>query len=339
VYRIAIRRVDESRQAALAEVCRSRLRLRGAVWGEMAEKKRGSDFRGFEGETSEFDAGFLRQFRLERNSAILQVLRGADTGMRIPLTKDSISIGRTVAADLVFPDDKISRLHARVERDVESGDWYLVDNNSTNGTFLNNRQVAREALSAGDKIFVGHTILKFLLEDEVESESAAMVDRFLFQDDLTGLVVKRRFYNELEIRLQMAISRGKPLAVLMMDMDGLKAVNDRHGHSMGAHVISEAGKRIGEICNPLGQACRYGGDEFVAYVTDADLSAALDMARQICAAIRDEPFHKDGHDLSLSISIGVASYPDAGATVDLLNRAADEALYRAKDKGRDTVSD
>ena len=305
----------------------------------MAEKNSNSEFQGYEGETAEYDAGFLKDYKLERNIATLQVLRGADTGMRIPLTKDEVSLGRTIASDLVFPDDKISRLHAKVVRDAETDVYFLVDNNSTNGTYLNNRQVSREPLSDGDKIFLGQTILKFSLEDEVERESSAMVDRFLFEDDLTGLVVKRRFYNELGIRLQMAVSRDMPLAVMMMDMDGLKKVNDTHGHSMGAFVISEAGKRIGEICNPLGQACRYGGDEFVAYLTDADTAAALEVGRQINAVIRDTPFVKDGHELDLSISVGVSSYPKDGDSVEVLNRAADEALYRAKDKGRNTTSD
>jgi diguanylate cyclase (GGDEF)-like protein len=193
-------------------------------------------------------------------------------------------------------------------------------------------------LRDGDKIFVGQTILKFTFEDDVDVESGALVDRFLFEDDLTGLVVKRRFYNELGIRLEIAKSSGSALAVLMMDMDGLKSVNDRHGHSFGAFVISEAGKRIGAICNPLGQACRYGGDEFIAYLTDHDVAAALGIGEAICEVVRGTPFVKDGVELKLSISIGVAAFPDGGNTVEILNRAADEALYRAKDKGRNQVS-
>jgi len=296
--------------------------------------------RGFEGETAEYDASFLGQFKLERKSAILQILRGNDTGMRVPLTQDVVTIGRTIDADLCLHDSKISRVHAKIQRHGQGDEYSITDLKSTNGTFVNNQPILGTVdIVDGDKIFVGHTILKFSLEDEVESASGEMVDRYLFQDDLTGLVVKRRFYNELRVSLQMAVNREMPLAVLMMDMDGLKGVNDAFGHSMGAYVISEAGKRIGEICNPLGQACRYGGDEFVAYVKDCDTSGGLEIANQICESIREKPFVQDGHELDLSISIGVASFPTNGRDVDILNRAADEALYRAKDKGRNLASE
>jgi len=306
----------------------------------MSSRKKDFEDRSFDGETAEYDATILGRFRLEREIAILQILRGSDTGMRVPLTKASVTIGRTVDSDLVLHDSKISRVHARIDRVDDTHTWTLTDVDSTNGTFLNNRPVTGTVrLANGDKIFLGHTILKFSLEDEVESQSGETVDRYLFRDDLTGLVVKRRFYNELGVSLQLAVHRSAPLSLLMMDMDGLKGVNDRHGHSTGAFVIQEAGKRIGRICNPIGQACRFGGDEFVAYLKDHDKPAALALATQLCATIRDVPFEKDSLQLSLSISVGVATCPDDGVESDVLSRVADEALYRAKAKGRDVASD
>jgi len=310
----------------------------------MATPSTEPEYRGFEGKTAEYDASFLGQLKLEREIAILQVLCGNDTGMRVPLTRADVTIGRTIDSDLCLHDSKISRCHVRIDRvgaaDPSSGHYRLTDLESTNGTFVNNRPVRGTVeLADGDKILIGQTVLKFSLEDEVESRSGEVVDRYLFKDDLTGLVVKRRFYNELRILLQTALNRDEPLSILMMDMDGLKRVNDRFGHSMGAHVISEAGKRLGEICNVLGQACRFGGDEFVAYLQDHGKVAALDVGEIICSAIRETPFVKDGEALDLSISIGVATFPQDGSDIDLLNRAADEALYRAKAKGRNGVSD
>ena len=308
--------------------------------GGMSSSSNEPEYELFDGKTAEYDASFLEQLELERNMASVQILRGADTGMRVPLTKDSVTIGRTIEADLCLHDTKISRVHARIDR-VDAGDEFTItDCRSTNGTFVNNRPVTEEVLlQDGDKLFLGHTILKFSLEDEVDSQSGEMVDRFLFKDDLTGLVVKRRFYNELRTTMQLAASRGTPLALLMMDMDGLKRVNDSLGHSWGAFVIGEAGRRIGEVCNTVGQACRFGGDEFVAFLRDHDKPAALEVGERVCSVIRDKLFVMEGRELDLSISIGVASFPDDGSSVDTLNRFADEALYRAKDKGRNGVSD
>ncbi len=292
-----------------------------------------------EAQTARYDLNWLQKARLDKKIPTLLVLKGADAGLRIPLTKDLLTIGRTAEADLVFHDEQISRRHASISCDTSNGTYLLSDLGSTNGTFLNDRPVTRDELKDGDKIFVGTTILKFVLQDEVESESGEIVDRLMFQDDLTGLVVKRRFYNELKIQLHYAGAQGKPLSVLMMDMDGLKKINDTHGHPTGAFIISEVGKLIGLICNQSGQACRYGGDEFVAYLLGASKEDALEVAESIRTAIHEHVFQKDGNDYHVSISIGVATFPENGKTVETITKWADDALYRAKAKGRNAVSE
>jgi len=108
---------------------------------------------------------------------------------------------------------------------------------------------------------------------------------------------------------------------------------------MGAFIISEVGKIIGEICNTVGQACRYGGDEFVAYLQGGSREEAKALGEKIRSAVKEHVFSKDGIDMRVSISIGVATYPEAGKSLDEVVKAADKALYRAKEKGRDIVSD
>ena len=289
-------------------------------------------------ETVRYDFNWLKKAGLDKKLPTLFVLRGADAGLRIPLTKSIITLGRTLDADLVFHDEQISRRHAMITHDAEVQVYYLVDLGSTNGTYLNDRPVSKAELKDGDKIFIGGTILKFMLQDEVDSESGEVIDRLLFQDDLTGLVVKRRFYKDLELKILAAGAQSGALSVLMMDMDGLKKVNDTHGHPMGAFVISEAGKLLGDICNTQGQACRYGGDEFIAYLVNVDKQSALAMGEKICEVVRDHTFTKDGISVRVSISVGVSTFPEDGKSLDTIVRAADEALYRAKAKGRDRVS-
>ena len=216
--------------------------------------------------------------------------------------------------------------------------YTLVDLNSTNGTRVNQERIQEVLLREGDKIFMGSTVLKFVLEDELELEHRYVLNRWVFTDDLTGLVVKRRFYSQLRFQIQRALEQSEPLTLLMMDLDGLKKINDAHGHDMGAFIISQAGKRIGEIVNPLGQACRYGGDEFVAYLINHDLERALGIGEQIRTDIEGHGFEKDEKVMKLSISIGAAALAEAARDVETLNKAADEALYRAKGKGRNCVS-
>jgi len=281
---------------------------------------------------------FLQRVAFDKKLATLFVLRGPDAGLRIPLTKLSVTVGRTLESDLVLDDEQVSRRHAMISHDPATNSYILTDLGSTNGTYVNDRPVTTSELKDGDKIFLGGNILKFVLQDEVDSESGELVDRLLFQDDLTGLVVKRRFYRDLELRILSSSAQNGELSVLMMDMDGLKQINDTHGHMMGAFVISEVGKVLGEMCNRNGQACRYGGDEFIAYLLNAPKAVAIEMGQKICDTVRNQVFVKDSIQVRASISVGVSTFPEDGKTIDVLVRAADEALYRAKGKGRDRVS-
>ncbi len=268
---------------------------------------------------------------------VLVVLRGAQAGTRVPLPHQRITLGRSFETHIVLNDERVSRLHAEIWPPHPGGDFTVVDLGSTNGTYLNGRPVHKARLRDGDKISLGSTILKFVVEDRVESESGELIERMIFQDDLTGLAVQRRFDDDLRVQLQSARSSGRALSVLMMDLDGLKRVNDRHGHGAGAFVISQAGRRIGEICDALGQACRCGGDEFVAFLVDTDKPRACAVAERVRRAVRDHSFEWEGASLWVSISIGVASHPDDASDPEALTRAADEVLYRAKSSGRDRI--
>ncbi len=296
------------------------------------------DFDG--GATARFQAEELKKYQLDKKAPTLVVLLGLDTGLRIPLVKPEVTLGRATDADVVMlHDEQISRRHAVIRCDPVRQVYTLADLNSTNGTRVNLQQVKEVTLSEGDKIFLGSTVLKFVMQDELESEHGNVVNRWAFTDDLTGLVVKRRFYNQLRFEIHRSLERAEKLALLMMDMDGLKQVNDAHGHAMGAFIISQVGRVIGEIINPLGQACRFGGDEFVAYLLGHDLERAKAVAESVRATIKERSFEKDGKALQVSISIGVSVLPDSARELDSLNKAADEALYRAKAKGRNCVSD
>jgi diguanylate cyclase (GGDEF)-like protein len=184
---------------------------------------------------------------------------------------------------------------------------------------------------------VGDTVLKFVLHDEMERGLFRTLQERSNIDELTGLVVRRRFAEELELALAECLRSGRPISVLMMDMDNLKQINDRHGHPKGAHAISETGRIIGDLVAGKGLASRFGGDEFHAYLVGHDTSAALEVGEEIRSTIAAHPFEKDGVRFEVTISIGVATAPEGGTTADALIDAADRALYRAKAAGRNRV--
>ena len=195
-----------------------------------------------------------------------------------------------------------------------------------------------ESLGDGDKIYVGNTILKFTLVDETEAAYLARMEKLAGTDPLTGLHAKHRFDSMLEERLRTVQLDGTRLCLLMMDLDGLKAINDAHGHQLGAHTISVVGKRIGEVLKGRGEACRFGGDEFCAYLADMSETRARLIAEEVRLVVAEECIEWGSHSFTTTISIGVASSGPGRSSLRTLLAVADEALYRAKAAGRNCVS-
>src|SRR5262249_46804139 len=126
-------------------------------------------------------------------------------------------------------------------------------------------------------------------------------------------------------------------AVMMLDLDGLKRINDTHGHPVGAHTISEVGKVIGAQVGTLGAACRFGGGEFAIFLPAHSKAQAKKIGETVRERIWSAEFEKDGVVVNPTISIGVAAFPEDATTPEQLVAKADEALYRAKRAGRDRV--
>ena len=265
---------------------------------------------------------------------MLIVMNGAHVGTRTRV-RDAMLVGRDPVAELVLTDAGVSLRHARIE---DRGDgWAVVDLASTNGTQVNGAKVVEQVLRAGDRIAFGATLVRFEEHDALDEEFAQVVERMLNVDELSGLWVRRRFDTELAATLTGARAHGTPVGVLVMDLDGVKAVNDANGHEFGAYVIGEAGRVIGRVLGGRGFASRFGGDEFIAAVRGADVEQAASVAEEIRAAIGAHRFEREGRVLRVGISIGIASFPQSGADSDALFRTADAALYRAKREGKNRV--
>ncbi len=155
-------------------------------------------------------------------------------------------------------------------------------------------------------------------------------------DPLTGLWNFRYLSMSLAREIERSTRFDRPLAVLMLDLDHFKLVNDVHGHQRGDTVLRELASRVQEQIREVDTFARYGGEEFVVVLPETTVEGAAQLADRICQAIRREPFrYEDDEPLDVTVSVGGAAFPEHGSSPATLMRAADKALYVAKNGGRD----
>jgi two-component system, cell cycle response regulator len=170
--------------------------------------------------------------------------------------------------------------------------------------------------------------------DNVHLHSEAQ--RLSTTDPLTGLWNFRYLSMSLAREIERSTRFDRPLAVLMLDLDHFKNVNDVHGHARGDTVLRELAHRVQEQIREVDTFARYGGEEFVVVLPETSVEGAAQLAERICIAVRREPFQHDGEEpLNVTVSVGGAAFPEHGATPATLMRSADQALYVAKGAGRD----
>ncbi len=287
----------------------------------------------------------------ERRPALV-FMRGEQLAAPIPLERDEVTLGRALEADVRVNDARASRLHARItaSRDEETGEtaYRVADLGSTNGTLLNGEPVAEAALHDGDKLTIGEHLIRFQLLDDIDREFQRQIHRLLAHDELTGLLTSKSFFSELRREAARAEADGRPFCVLMMDLDHFKRVNDTYGHLVGSQTLEEVGHLITRALRAGDVAARFGGEEFAAFLLDADCGQALVAAERVRRAIASHPFacaRRGAHTSSagdetfrITISVGVASFPDDARDPIELVELADTALYHAKHQGRNRVS-
>ena len=161
-------------------------------------------------------------------------------------------------------------------------------------------------------------------------------------DQLTGLYNRRYMTNQLALWMKRASTGKQPLAVISVDIDHFKQVNDQHGHDAGDRVLVQFADRMRAHVRPKDIVCRPGGEEFLVIMPETDAKLAVRAAERIRQAVASEPFDLDdagSFQLRVTVSAGVAAYiGDEDDTVAEMLRRADAALYRAKSTGRNRVT-
>ncbi len=156
-------------------------------------------------------------------------------------------------------------------------------------------------------------------------------------DGLTGLLNRRAMEQLLDREAQRLQRFGQPYAVLLVDIDHFKRVNDQLGHAVGDVVLTRVAALLGEQAREVDRVARFGGEEFCVLLPHTQREGALQAAERFRAAVRQQPIEWEDQRLPITVSVGVAAASDPAETVEALLHRADQAMYRAKAQGRDRV--
>jgi diguanylate cyclase (GGDEF)-like protein/PAS domain S-box-containing protein len=166
-----------------------------------------------------------------------------------------------------------------------------------------------------------------------QREAQRRIEELAFSDALTGLPNRLLLARRVDRQLSPGKRNKLPFAVLFLDLDRFKNINDSMGHQFGDRVLVKVAERIKACLRPSDTLCRMGGDEFVVHLQDADAPSAEMVAQRVLQSLA-QPFLLEDMRFSVSASIGISLYPQDGATLDDLVRHADTAMFRVKERGR-----
>jgi diguanylate cyclase (GGDEF)-like protein len=274
----------------------------------------------------------------------LVVIAGAHLGEIFPVEGELI-IGRDPSSTLRLAEDEgVSRRHARVTPVADGA--LLADLGSQNGTFVDGDKVQERVLKEGMKIRIGQTtVLKFARYDAVEETAQRQLLESALRDGLTRAFNRRYFLQRLAAEIRFAERHELPLALLMIDLDRFKKLNDEHGHMAGDDVLRTLVDVLTDTLRAEDVLARYGGEEFAVLVRGIHADNARTLAERLRRIVEAMKVTRDGVILPVTVSIGISMFPigdAAGAsssdeTGKRLIELADAALYRAKKAGRNRV--
>jgi diguanylate cyclase (GGDEF)-like protein len=277
-----------------------------------------------------------------RRHAFLVALSGPQFGEVFPLVRGRPNeLGRLEGLEVALRDDGVSRRHARIT--VDDRGALLEDLGSQNGTWVDGGRVATARLVDGSRLTVGaQTTLKFVHADELEARYQRRMAEGALHDPLTGLHNRRHLQDRLLGELSAAQRHGRPIAVLVADIDHFKRVNDAHGHLVGDEALKLAALALRGALRKEDVLARFGGEEFVVVARETGLAGARVLGERLRRAVENSRSTVGEVELRLTVSVGVAAAerlpPGPGAETDrALLELADRALYLAKEAGRNRV--
>lgn len=255
----------------------------------------------------------------------------------VSLLDGETTLGRDPACDMLIDDDYSSRHHATLE--VHDSQCWIVDQGSLNGTFVNDVRVDRRQLQAGDHLRIGNYVFKYLSADHPEAQYHEAVYEMMTSDGLTRVANRRYFEDSFQRELARCVRHGRPLGVLMLDVDHFKRVNDLYGHLIGDECLKELCERVRNSIRLDDLFARVGGEEFAVVLSETKADDCVLVAERIRERVAATPFCTERQlELPLTVSIGIAHSDGSKlSSIERFMQSADERLYAAKHGGRNRV--
>jgi diguanylate cyclase (GGDEF)-like protein len=274
---------------------------------------------------------------VQRGQDCLVVIYSSDArqfGKRHILADEPIHMGRGSENTIVLENDSVSRKHCRIEKRGRS--YWLMDLDSTNGSYVNDELCTEMQLRRGDQIKVGDTILKFLSGSDVEAQYHETIYRMTIVDGLTGIHNKRYLMESLEREIPRARRHERPLSLVMFDIDHFKSINDTYGHLAGDYVLKELASVAKSRLRPDDILGRYGGEEFAVILPETDAHGAAAIGEELRRLVESHVFTFEGERMRVTISLGAAQLQEGWDVLNFI-KLADEKLYEAKRGGRNRL--
>ncbi|HLL54577.1 MAG TPA: GGDEF domain-containing protein [Myxococcaceae bacterium] len=273
--------------------------------------------------------------RPRSNEAALVVIHGLELGKKFDLKLNETVVGRSSKADIQVDEESVSRNHATLINDGQK--VAVKDLGSTNGTYVNDEQTSGEmTLRNGDLLRIGRTIFKFLAGGNIESAYHDEIYRLTTVDGLTQVFNRRYFQDAIEREISRCNRYGRGLALVMMDIDFFKRINDTYGHLAGDYCLKHLANTLRPRIRREDILARYGGEEFALILPELDIKGAANMAEKVRKLVESERFEFDKQHIPVTISLGCAQLEQSMTGPELI-RAADAKLYSAKESGRNRV--
>lgn len=270
--------------------------------------------------------------------ACLLVVGGELNGTIYNLLPGESVAGRNPDCPIALDFQGISRRHFVIEVNDEGA--HVQDLGSSNGTFVNNVKVeGTQLLKRGDMVKVGAIAMKYLPKGDPERLTYDKLREEATTDGLTKCFNKKYFNDSLESEVKKSKVTGKPLTLIIFDLDFFKKLNDNYGHDAGDYVLAEKARLLREHGVRQGDIfARYGGEEFCVLLPNTNLKQGFEIAERLRKLVEKHEFIYDGKRLPVTASIGVADYRQGVTNGTELFKRADSAVYKSKEGGRNQVN-
>jgi two-component system, cell cycle response regulator len=260
--------------------------------------------------------------RRPKADACLVVIYGQSTGAKYTLKPGEYVVGRSSQAQLQIDHESVSRRHARIQL-TDSG-VVLSDLGSTNGTYVNDEPISERTLSHGDLLKVGRTILKYLSTDNIEAAYFEEIHRLSTVDGLTRALNAKAAREALGREYSRAARYGRPLSLLVFDIDQFGVMNQEYGHLAGDAVLAQLGKKLGRRVRREDIFARTGGGEFCVITPEVNKEGALLLSQRLIELVHSSSFGFDDVKIPLTLSVGVAAIEEMGDDVHDLQPTSTE---------------